>query len=179
MMFLELFLEFFKIGLFAVGGGLATLPFLQELAQKKDWIRVEDISNMIAVSESTPGPLGINMASFTGYLQSGVPGAIIASLSLVLPSVIIIVIIARVLEQFRNSKTVQGIFYGLRPASAALIAVAGWGVAKITFFGTNYSDFLWKNALLAVAIWIVLKKTKWHPVIVIVASAVIGILFQF
>lgn len=179
MMFLELFLEFFKIGLFSVGGGLATLPFLQELAQKKDWIGVEDISNMIAVSESTPGPLGINMASFTGYLQSGFLGAVVASLSLVVPAFVISIIIAKMLHQFRNSKTVNRIFYGLRPASAALIAVAGWGVAKITFFGTNYSDFLWKNALLAVAIWFVLKKTKWHPVIVIAASAVIGILFQF
>ena len=179
MHYLELFLEFFKIGLFSVGGGLATLPFLQELAQKKDWISLEDISNMIAVSESTPGPLGINMASFTGFLQSGVGGAIVASLSLVVPSVIIILIIARVLETFRNNQTVQRIFYGLRPASAALIAAAGWEVARITFFGTSMSDFLWKNALLAVAIWIVLKKTKWHPVILIAASAVIGILFQF
>ncbi len=105
MHYLELFLEFFKIGLFSVGGGLATLPFLQELAQKKDWISLEDISNMIAVSESTPGPLGINMASFTGFLQSGVGGAIVASLSLVVPSVIIILIVARVLETFRNNQT--------------------------------------------------------------------------
>jgi len=83
------------------------------------------------------------------------------------------------LDRFRNSKTVNRIFYGLRPASAALIAVAGWEVARITFFGTEISDFLWKNALLAIAIWILLKKTKWHPVIFIAASAAIGILFQF
>ncbi len=179
MHFLELFYEFFKIGLFSVGGGLATLPFLQELAEKKDWISLSDISNMIAVSESTPGPLGINMASFTGFLQSGFPGAIIASLSLVLPAFLITVIIARMLDRFRNSKTVNRVFYGLRPASVALITVAGWGVAKITFFGANFSDFLWKNMLLAVVIWFVSTKTKWHPVIFIAASAVIGILFQF
>ncbi len=179
MHFLELFSEFFKIGLFSVGGGLATLPFLQELAQTKDWISLEDISNMIAVSESTPGPLGINMASFTGFLQSGFAGAVIASLSLVLPAFIISILIAKMLNQFRNSKTVQRIFYGLRPASAALIAAAGWEVARVTFFRTGFADFLWKNALLAVVIWIVLKKAKWHPVIFIAASAVIGILFQF
>ena len=179
MLFLELFLEFFKIGLFSVGGGLATLPFLQELAQKKPWLTLEDISNMIAVSEATPGPLGINMSTYTGYLQSGVPGAVIASLSLVLPSVIIILLIARMLQKFRNNKTVEAVFYGLRPASAALIAAAGWEVARITFFGTGMTDFLWKHALLAVPIWFILKKYKWHPVILIAISAAVGILFQF
>lgn len=179
MQYLELLFEFFKIGLFSIGGGLATLPFLQELAQRKDWISLEDISNMIAVSESTPGPLGINMASYTGYLQSGVSGAVVASLSLVLPSIIVILIIARVLEKFRDSVTVQRIFYGLRPASAALIAAAGWEVARITFFGTAFTQLLWKHIVLAAIIWVVLKKTKWHPVILIAASAVIGILFQF
>ena len=179
MLFLELFLEFFKIGLFSVGGGLATLPFLQELAEKKDWINLSDISNMIAVSESTPGPLGINMASFTGFLQSGFPGAVVASLSLVLPAFLTTVIIAKMLDRFRNSKTVTRVFYGLRPASVALITIAGWGVAKITFFATNGSSILWKNCLLAIVIWLVSTKTKWHPVIFIAASAVIGILFKF
>lgn len=179
MLYLELFLEFFKIGLFSVGGGLATLPFLQELAQKKPWLTLEDISNMIAVSEATPGPLGINMSTYTGYLQSGVPGAVVSSLSLVLPSVIIILLIARMLQKFRNNKAVEAVFYGLRPASAALIAAAGWEVTRITFFGTGMTDFLWKHALLAVPIWFILKKYKWHPVILIAISAAVGILFQF
>ncbi len=179
MLLLELFLEFFKIGLFSIGGGLATLPFLQELAQNKPWLTLEDISNMIAVSEATPGPLGINMATYTGYLQSGVKGAVVASLSLVLPSIIIIIIIARMLQKFRNSKIVNRVFYGLRPASAALIAAAGWEVARITFFGTALTDFLWKNALLAIPIWFILKKFHWHPIILIAISAVIGILLKF
>lgn len=179
MLYLELFAAFFKIGLFAIGGGLATLPFLQELARTKDWISMEDVSNMVALSEATPGPLGVNMSTYAGFLQSGVPGAIVASLSLVLPSLLIILIVSRVLDQFRDSQLVKTLFYGLRPASAALIAAAGWEVAKITFFALDFSAFFWKNALLAIGIFILLQKTKWHPVIFIAASAVIGILFQF
>lgn len=144
MFLIELFLTFFKIGLFAVGGGLATLPFLYELANSNAWISVEDISNLVAISESTPGPLGINMATYVGFLKSGVAGSVIASVGLVVPSIIIIVIIARFLDKFKDSRIVQDVFYGLRAASCALIAVAGIGVAKLAFFGEKVTDFFWQ-----------------------------------
>lgn len=179
MMLLTLFLEFFKIGLFAVGGGLATLPFLYELAEKYDWVTSADISNLVAISESTPGPLGVNMATYVGFLQSGPIGGIIATLGLITPSVIVILIVVKILDKFKESPIVQNVFYGLRAASCALIAVAGVGVAKISFFGNNLTEFNFKGIILAIAIFFAMRKIKWHPVAFIAISAVIGIIFKF
>ena len=179
MILLELFLNFFKIGLFAVGGGLATLPFLYELAQVKPWITVADISNLVAVSESTPGPLGVNMATYVGFLQSGVLGGAVATLGLITPSIIVILIVVRFLDKFKESAAVKNVFYGLRAASCALIAVAGVGVAKLAFFGETFCDFFWQGAILAVLIFIATKKLKWHPIVFIAISALVGIIFKF
>ena len=179
MLLLQLFLSFFKIGLFAVGGGLATLPFLYELANTHDWISVADISNLVAISESTPGPLGVNMATYVGFLQSGPIGAIIAVLGLVTPSIIVIVIIAGFLDKFKENKIVKNVFYGLRAASCALIASAGCAVARLAFFGEKMTDFFWQGAILAVLLFFAIKKLKWHPIAFIAISAVIGIIFKF
>lgn len=179
MLLLDLFLSFFKIGLFAVGGGLATLPFLYELANTHDWISVADISNLVAISESTPGPLGVNMATYVGFLQSGVVGAVTAVLGLVAPSIVVIVIVAGILDKFKENKIVKDVFYGLRAASCALIASAGCGVAKLAFFGEKITDFFWQGAILAVILFFAIKKLKWHPIVFIAISAVIGIIFKF
>ena len=179
MILLDLFFAFFKVGLFAIGGGLATLPFLYELTEKYDWITVSDISNLVAISESTPGPLGINMATYVGFLQSGVAGAVTAALGLVVPSIIIIVVIAKFLSKFRDSKIVKDVFYGLRAASTALIAVAGLGVARLAFFGEKMTEFFWQGAILAVVLFFATKKLKWHPIVFIVISAIIGVIFKF
>ena len=177
--FAELFFIFFKIGLFSVGGGLATLPFLYDLAEKSDWISIGDISNMIAISESTPGPMGINMATYVGFMRQGVLGAIATPLGEVAPSIIIIIIIAKFLRKFRESELFKDIFYGLRPASAAMIAVAGLSIFKIAFFGKTYYDFFWQGAVLAVLLYAALKKFKFHPVVYIGISALVGIIFKF
>ena len=179
MILLDLFFAFFKVGLFAIGGGLATLPFLYELTEKYDWITVSDISNLVAISESTPGPIGINMATYVGFLQSGVAGAVTASLGLVVPSIIIIVVIAKFLSKFRDSKIVKDVFYGLRAASTALIAVAGLGVARLAFFGEKMTEFFWQGAILAVVLFFATKKLKWHPIVFIAISAIIGVIFKF
>ena len=126
MTYLLLFYEYFKTGLFAIGGGMATLPFLYDMsARHPDWFSASQIADMLAVSESTPGPIGVNMATFVGFQVGGVPGAVIATLGLVAPSIIVILIIAAFLRSFRDSKVVQSVFYGLRPASAAMVAAAG------------------------------------------------------
>ena len=104
MLYLRLMIEFFKTGLFAIGGGLATLPFLYELSEKTGWFTTTDISNMIAISESTPGPIGINMSTYVGFHTAGLLGGIVTTLSLVLPSIIIIEIISKVLTKFKESK---------------------------------------------------------------------------
>ena len=126
MIYLQLFFEFFKVGLFAVGGGMATFPFLTDLADKTGWYTQQQLIDMIAIAESTPGPIGVNTATYVGFTTAGLPGALIASLGLITPSVIIILIIARVLARFKDSKLVQDVFYGLRPASTGLIAAAGF-----------------------------------------------------
>jgi chromate transporter len=128
MVLLRLFYEFFKVGLFAVGGGMATIPFLYDLAGAC-WFTASELTDMIAVSESTPGPIGINMATYCGFTVAGIPGAVIATVGLVLPSVIIIIVIAKLLAKFRNS-AVDSVFYGLRPASVGLIAAAGIEVVR-------------------------------------------------
>ena len=131
MLYLQLFWEFFKTGLFAIGGGMATLPFLYDMADKTGWFTRAQLADMIAVSESTPGPIGVNMATYVGFLTGGVPGAVTATVGLIAPSVIVILIVAAFLQAFRDSKYVAGAFYGLRPASTALITAAGHPIVFI------------------------------------------------
>ena len=191
MLYLRLFWEFFKTGLFAVGGGMATLPFLYSMSDATGWFTAGQLADMIAVGESTPGPIGVNMATYVGFSTAGVPGAVVATLGLITPSVIIILIIARVLAAFRQNKVVDAAFYGLRPCSVGLIAAAGLLVVKIALFdvdlyrqtGVLMNLFQWKAIALA-AVLIVLTRyvkplKKLHPVFFILGSAAVGALFSF
>lgn len=190
MIYLQLFWEFFKTGLFAVGGGLATLPFLHEMADKTGWFSHEEITNMLAISESTPGPIGVNMATYAGFRTAGVLGGVVATLGLITPSVIIILIIAGFIKAYENNKYMLGAFYGLRPASTALIAAACIGVVRIALLNEDLYAitqkivdlFDWKAILLA-AVLLVLTNLKplkkIHPVVFLAASAVVGIVFRF
>ena len=187
MVILRLMLEFFKTGLFSVGGGMATLPFLYEMSDVTGWFSHAQIADMIAISESTPGAIGINMSTYAGFITAGVPGGILASLALAAPSVIIILIIAGFLNRFRESKLVEGAFYGLRPASIAMITAAGLNVAKVALIdlgaysasGSLGDLFIWKAIALAVAIFVAQRKLKWSPILFIAISAVIGVVFKF
>ena len=187
MILLRLVYEFAKTGLFSVGGGLATLPFLYEMSDKTGWFSHADIADMIAVSESTPGAIGINMSTYAGFRTAGIPGGIIASFGLALPSVVITLIIAKFLNKLRDSRLVEGAFYGLRPASIAMITAAGINVAKVALVnipafqasGSLMDLFTWKAIALGALIFIGQRKLKWSPVIFIVLSAVVGIAFQF
>jgi chromate transporter len=178
MILLLLFAEFFKIGLFAVGGGLATLPFLYQLADKYDWLTYESIANMVAVSESTPGAIGVNMATYTGFQCAGGLGGIIATLGLVSPSIIVILIIARILKSFKESPFVQSVFGGFRPAATGLIAAAVFGVIKFTIYNeeaARWYEFIRFRELILMAILFVLIHTfKKHPIIYITAAGIIG-----
>lgn len=188
MIYLRLFWEFFKTGLFAVGGGLATLPFIYDISDRTGWFTYQQIADMIAVSESTPGPIGVNTATYVGYITGGLPGAIVATLGLVTPAIIIILIIASCLKKFRENRFVDHAFYGLRPASAGLIAAAGFSVVILALVredafkasGNILDLFSWKGLALAAVIWVLtnlVKKTKdLHPIFYIAASAVVGIL---
>ena len=191
MLYLRLFWEFFKTGLFSVGGGMATLPFLYDMSAKTGWFSAGQLADMIAVSESTPGPIGVNMATYVGFTTAGVPGALIATLGLITPSIIVILIIARVLQAFRQNRYVDATFYGLRPCSVGLIAAAGLLVVKIALFDVDlfhrtgvFLDLLRPKALLLAALLLVLTNAvkttkKLHPIVFILSSAVLGVLFSF
>ena len=191
MTYLLLFWEFFKTGLFTIGGGMATVPFLYEMSDKyPEWFSHDDLANMIAVGESTPGPIGVNMATYVGFVTGdgifgSVLGAVIATLGLITPSIIIILIIGFMLKSFKDNKLVNHAFYGLRPASAGLIAAAGLSVLLSNMFigeKIALAFFNWKGLILAVVLWIlsnVIKKTKnLHPIVFIGFSAVAGIVFS-
>lgn len=184
-LFLLLF-EFFKIGLFAVGGGLATIPFLMELASRYTWFSADTLTTMIAVSESTPGPLGVNMATYVGFSAADIVGAIIATLSLVAPSIIIICIIANYLQKFKDSRIVKMIFAGLKPAVVAFIISACLSIFRAAIlldgFSWNWNIFAMLNftniAILIIMLIINHYRPKIHPIAYIVGAACIGILFS-
>ena len=195
MLYLRLFYEFFKTGLFAVGGGMATIPFLYNMADTTGWFTRMDVDNMIAVGESTPGPIGVNMATYVGYLTGGnagdglpfaLLGAVVATLGLITPSIIVILIIASFLKSFRDNRYVESAFYGLRPASTGLIAAAGLSVVVSNLFfaeaaaqGFSLAVFNWKGWALAIVLWFLTNKVKQtkklHPILFILSSAVVGI----
>ncbi|WP_295765517.1 chromate transporter [uncultured Oscillibacter sp.] len=200
MILWKLYWEFFKTGLFAVGGGMATLPFLQSIGESTGWYTYGDLMNMLAVSESTPGPIGINMATYVGFTVAGIPGALVATIGEVTPSIIVILIVAAVLHSFRDNKYVDHAFYGLRPASTGLIGAACVAVILEVLTSIQIaaaegsfvkSDILVGAGglfdvpgLLLAAVLLVL--TNWvpkvkglHPIVFIGLSAVVGVVFGF
>lgn len=190
MTLLRLFFEFCRVGLFSVGGGLATIPFLTDLGERTGWFGAGDLANMIAISESTPGPMGVNMATYVGFHTAGILGGVIATLGLIFPSIVIILVIAEFLEKFRQSKAVDAVFYGLRAASVALITAALLQVAKIALMFHEVAGaggavetqlFYWPTIILAVVIFVLVKFTplkKLHPICFIGLAAVAGVIFQ-
>jgi len=190
MIYLQLFWEFFQTGLFAVGGGMATIPFLYDISDKTGWFTHQDLANMIAVGESTPGPIGVNMATYVGYVTGmaeggilkAILGSVTATLGLVTPSLIVILIVAAMLKRFQDSKYVNRAFYGLRPASTGLIAAAGISVAVSNLFDLSAFSINYKGWILAIVLWLLTNKVKQtkklHPIVFIGASALAGILFS-
>ena len=199
MIYLRLFFEFFKIGLFSVGGGLATIPFLQDLGARTQWFDAGKLADMIAVSESTPGPIGVNMSTYVGYTcgleqgglgpVGGILGSIVGVLGLITPSILVILLVAMFLKKFRASRTVDGIFQGLRPASTGLIAAAGLSVALIALLRTEPRPLASMDATVpywpAIAIALVVfgcmripKLKNLHPIVYIAAAGLVGVIFK-
>ncbi len=191
MTFLSLFIEFFKAGLFAIGGGLATIPFLQDIARNYDWFTEAELTDMIAISESTPGPIGVNMATYAGYQAGfsvgghllGILGGLVATLSLVLPSIIIVLIIAGFLQKFKDNKLVKNTFYCLRPAVIGMLAVTLLGLLFPIFLNLSGASFFEiidiKSIILFTLILIGVFKFKKHPILYIGIGALAGIIFKF
>lgn len=183
MVFLELFIEFFQIGLFAVGGGPATIPFLMDIPNRHDWYKVSDVANMLAVSESTPGPIGINMATYAGYNAAGFLGGIVATCSLVLPSIIVVVIVARMLKSFSENQYVKSAFWTIRPAVTGLIATAVIGLLQTAIFTASDGTFQFSvvPVILCIAFFAgmqINKLKKLHPIVWLAAGAMIGLILK-
>lgn len=181
--FFDLFVEFFKIGLFAVGGGPATIPFLMDIPKRHDWYQVADVANMLAVSESTPGPIGINMATYAGYNAAGVLGGFVATLSLVMPSLIVIVIISKILDKFSKNLYVKSSFAMIRPAVTGLIATAVYGIFQTALFTSKTGEFYFPVGLVIMCfafygLMNLKKLKKLHPAFWILCGAIVGIVFK-
>jgi chromate transporter len=187
-----LYLEFFKIGIFAVGGGLATLPFLFLMAHDRftfirqtGWLSTEQIGNFLAIAQCAPGAIGVNVAAQTGFQYGGVAGGILAALGLVSPAVIVIAIVTRALQSFKESKAAASVFSGLRPAATGLLCAAGWGVWRLTLYNGNlagslwYECIRWREGLVCAAIYLLIVKFRGHPVIYIALGAAAGMLLGF
>ena len=187
MIYLQLFWEFLKVGLFTVGGGLASLPFLYDISDKTGWFTHAQLADMIAVSESTPGPIGINMATYVGYTSAGIAGSLAASIGFIIPSLVIVSIVSGFLEKFNENKFVKGAFYGLRAVSVALICSALISIVKISLiniplFGEtgNFFDLISiPGIILAIICYFILKKKNPHPIVILGISAAAGIILGY
>ena len=171
MIYLKLFLEFFHIGLFSFGGGYATLPFLYHIADVQKWYTTKQLADMIAVSSITPGPIGVNVATFAGFTTDGIAGAAIATCAVILPSLVLIIIISKLLEQFRQNKYVQSVIYTLKPAGCGLLAA----VAVDMFI--NSIDLC--GMILLAALFIASLTEKREPLFYIAVSAFVGLVAGF
>ena len=175
MIYLRLFWEFFKTGLFAIGGGMATVPFLFDISAKTGWFTSAELANMIAISESTPGPIGVNMATYVGFKTAGILGGVISTLGLITPSVIIIIIVAQILAKFRDNPIVETVFKYLRPAVIGLIMYALWQLVPLTFLGADKNILILPVIAFAVLLFCLLKFKKIHPIVWIGVGAIFGL----
>lgn len=171
MIYLILFCEFFKIGLFAVGGGLVTIPFLFALSEKYGWFSVSELTDMIAVGESTPGPIGVNVATFAGFSSAGVFGGVVATTGLVLPSFIVIVLLSKALDKYKENPFLNDVLNNLRPAVIALILFAGLAIGKMAVVDA-------KTAVLCAAFCLTIAFVRLSPIAYIVAGAVAGVILK-
>jgi chromate transporter len=180
VIFLILFWEFFKIGLFSIGGGLATLPFLYKLAEIYPWLTAEAIPDIAAAAQFSPGAIGVNMSLYTGFRCAGVAGGIIASLGLITPSIIIIIIVARMLASFKENRVVKSVFSGLRPAAVGLLAAVTFTLIRASLYNPGALDvsglIRWREGILFAVLFIAIHRFKKHPVIYIAAAGFVGII---
>ena len=179
---ITLFFLFFKIGLFAIGGGLATLPFFFQLADGEGWFDREMIGNMLAVGQSLPGAIGPNVSAYSGFLHSGIASGYLAALGLVAPSIITILIVARMLERFRQSSLVTTLFAGFRPAAAGLLSAACLRTLALSLWNSAalewYSFIRWKEAVIFAVIFLLIVKFKKHPIVYVAAAAAAGVVLR-
>ena len=172
MIYLQLVFEFFKIGLFSFGGGYATIPFLYHISQEFNWYSLDELSQMVAVASITPGPVGINVATYAGMKTAGVLGSLMATISEMIPSLILVLIVAKLLKKFSDNFYVKSLILTLKPISCALLVSVAIGLLK-----PQMADL--KGLLLLFVLLLLSWKSKKDPVFYILIAAVVGVIFQF
>lgn len=184
MIYLTLFWSFFKIGLFTFGGGYAMIPMIQSEVMKYGWMTDAELINFVAVSESTPGPIAVNISTYVGTETAGILGSICATFGVVLPSFVIILIVAKCFSKFRENKIVAGCMSGLKPAVVGMIATSLFSFGKTVFFPNGVTtsvlfgvEFYLSLGMFALMVFLTFKKR--HPILIIALSAVLGIIFGF
>lgn len=182
MIYLQLFLSFLQIGLFSIGGGYAAMPLIQnEAVTKHGWLSLAEFTDLITIAEMTPGPIAINSATFVGIRVAGFPGALIATLGCILPSIIIVSVLAFVYYRFKNLSVLQSVLSSLRPAVVALIAGAGLSILSMVAFGGETAaieNINWTGLIIFLAAFIVLRKFKCNPIPVMVACGAVGLVAE-
>ncbi len=171
-LFIQLFLQFFHVGVFSFGGGYATLPFLYDIAEKYHWYSAKQLTDMLAISSITPGPVGVNVATFAGFATSGILGSLIATTAIILPSYIIVTIVYKVLDKFRTNRNVKGAIRGLKPAGCALLSAVG---IKLLF--TSNLHLL--GTLILIAFVVASLKKKHDPLFYLGISAILGLIIGY
>ncbi len=178
MIAIKLFWSFFQIGLFSIGGGMAAMPLIQnQVVDLHHWLSLTEFTDLITIAEMTPGPIAINSATFVGIRIFGIPGALIATFGCILPSCIIVSVLAFIYFKYKEMTVIQGVLSGLRPAVVALIASAGVSILRLTVFGESGFSTQSLNyiaVLLFASALFVLRKWKPNPIIVMLGSGIIG-----
>ena len=180
MIYLQLFFSFLQIGMFSFGGGYAAMPLIQgQVVTLHGWLTISEFTDLIAISQMTPGPIAVNSATFVGMKIAGIPGAVVATAGCILPSCIIVTILARLYLKYRNLDLLQGVLRSLRPAVVAMIASAGILILKNAFWGSGESIALtgteWSMVLIFVICVVLLRKTKLNPIWVMVLAGVMKV----
>ena len=177
MIFLQLFLSFLQVGMFSFGGGYAAMPLIQEqIVTQHGWLTMSEFTDLITISQMTPGPIAVNSATFVGIKIAGIPGAFVATLGCILPSCIIVTLLARLYLKYRNMAVLQSVLGSLRPAVVAMIAGAGVLILKNAFWGgsgtISLSGTQWSMVAIFTVSFVLLKKAKWNPILVMVLAGV-------
>jgi chromate transporter len=181
MIYIQLFWSFFQVGLFSFGGGYATTPLIQhQIVELYGWLSMREFADVITISQMTPGPIGINSATFVGIRIAGLPGAIVATLGCILPSCVIVLLLAFIYYKYRGLSTVQGVLSGLRPAVIAMIASAGLSLVNLAIWkekgvSGNKVELDMISALIFLLAIVILRKWKMSPIVVMVGAGVIGL----
>ncbi|NLL72313.1 MAG: chromate transporter [Clostridiales bacterium] len=182
MVYLELFFSFFKIGLFSIGGGYAAMPLIQEqIVVIQNWLTMKEFTDLITIAEMTPGPIAINSATFVGNQVAGFTGSIVATLGCVVPSFIIVLILARIYFRYKDLSVIQGVLEGLRPVVVALISSAAISILSLAFWGEegfslNLSDLNVLAVILFAISLFVLRKWKPSPILIMLGTGLIGMI---